>query len=398
MRGQRENPTVKTERIHRPLVVPVYLPAVLLGVSSQAILILLPLYVIDVGGSLAAASAAVGFRGLGMMAFDIPAGVLAARVGDKRVMLLAIVLLGAAQIGYTVTRDVYVIWLVAFINGAGASSFLLGRMSYITATCPPAIRGRVIAMLAGSMRTAALIGPLAGALIVEIAGYAAAFYTAAATSVVAFAIIAVFAKHERPLIRELKLRTVINLCLEYQSVFSTAGVAAITFMLMRSARTVLIPLIGTAVGLDIGAIGLIVSVSATVDIALFYPAGLIMDRYGRRATAVPSSALLALALATMAFASGFYSLLAVAVLAGIANGLSTGIVMTLGTDLAPAERRSEFLGLWRLLTDLGSAAGPMAIGMVVAIAPIGIASLTVAGLGALGSYVVYYYVEETLVK
>ena len=105
-----------------------------------------------------------------MMVFDIPAGVLAARVGDKRVMLLAIVLLGAAQIGYTVTRDVYVIWLVAFINGAGASSFLLGRMSYITATCPPAIRGRVIAMLAGSMRAAALIGPLAGALIVGIAG------------------------------------------------------------------------------------------------------------------------------------------------------------------------------------------------------------------------------------
>ena len=398
MRGQHEDPTVKTERIHGPLVVPVYLPAVLLGVSSQAILILLPLYVIDVGGSLAAASAAVGFRGLGMMAFDIPAGVLAARVGDKRVMLLAIVLLGAAQIGYTVTRDVYVIWLFAFINGAGASSFLLGRMSYITATCPPAIRGRVIAMLAGSMRVAALVGPLAGALIVEIAGYAAAFYTAAATSVVAFTIIAVFAKHERPLIRELKIRTVIDLCLEYQSVFSTAGVAAITFMLMRSARTVLIPLIGTAVGLDIGAIGLIVSVSATVDIALFYPAGLIMDRYGRRATAVPSSALLALALATMALASGFYSLLAVAVLAGIANGLSTGIVMTLGTDLAPAERRSEFLGLWRLLTDLGSAAGPLAIGMVVAIAPLGIASLTVAGLGALGSYVVYRYVEETLVK
>lgn len=253
-------------------------------------------------------------------------------------------------------------------------------------------------MLAGSMRAAALIGPLAGALIVEIAGYAAAFYTATATSVVAFAIIAVFAKHERPLIRELKLRTVINLCLEYQSVFSTAGVAAITFMLMRSARIVLIPLIGTAVGLDIGAIGLIVSVSATVDIALFYPAGLIMDRYGRRATAIPSSALLALSLATMAFANGFYSLLAVAVLAGIANGLSTGIVMTLGTDLAPAERRSEFLGLWRLLTDLGSAAGPMAIGMVVAIAPIGIASLTVAGLGAIGSYVVYYSVNETLVK
>jgi len=72
--------------------------------------------------------------------------------------------------------------------------------------------------------------------------------------------------------------------------------------------------------------------------------------------------------------------------------------MTLGTDLAPPERRSEFLGIWRLLTDLGATTGPMAIGAVVAIAPIGVASLTVAGLGALGSYVIYRFVEETLVK
>jgi len=379
-------------------MLPVYLPAMLLGVAAQAILILLPLYVIEVGGSLAAASAAVGCRGLGMMVFDVPAGVLAARFGDKTVMLLAIVLLGGAQFAFTLTEDVSLICVIAFVNGAGASSFLLGRMSYITAVCAPTARGRVIAMLAGSLRASALLGPLAGATLAGLAGYAATFYAAAGFSLLAFAVIAVFAGHERPLVRELKFRTVINLCVEYRRVFSTAGVAAVAFMLMRSARTVLVPLIGASLGLDVGAIGLIVSTSAAVDVALFYPAGLIMDKYGRRATAVPSSALFAISLAAMALASGFYSLLAVAALAGIANGLSTGIVMTLGTDLAPSERRSEFLGLWRLLTDFGTAAGPMAIGMVVAVAPIGVASLTIAGLGAAGSYVVYRFVEETLVR
>ena len=48
-----------------------------------------------------------------------------------------------------------------------------------------------------------------------------------------------------------------------------------------------------------------------------------------------------------------------ALLAGLANGLSSGIVMTLGTDLAPPGRRGEFLGVWRLLTDAGSVLGPM---------------------------------------
>lgn len=384
------------EKIHTPILLSMYLPAVLLGTAAQAILVLLPLYVIDVGGSLAAASAAVGCRGLGMMAFDIPAGILAARFGDKAVMLFAVLLLGSAQIAFTLTDNVALICLIAFINGAGASSFLLGRMSYITAACRPAIRGRVIAMLAGSMRVSALVGPLLGAAIVAIAGYHVAFYVAASSAIVAFAMIGLFATHEKPLSRDLKPSAITQLFVEHRRAFSTAGVAAIAFMLMRSARTVLIPLIGTAIGLDVGAIGLIVSAGAAIDVALFYPAGVLMDRYGRRATAVPSSAMMALSILAMAFASGFYSLLAVALFAGMANGLSTGIVMTLGTDLAPHGRRSEFLGLWRLLTDFGTAAGPMTISLVAAIAPLGLAVATVAVLGAGGSYLIYHKVEETL--
>jgi MFS family permease len=386
-----------SKNIHVPLILPVYLPGALLGTAAQAVLILLPLYVIDVGGSLAAASAAVGFRGLGMMAFDLPAGLLAARYGDKLVMLFAVLVIGGAQIAYAQTRDVALICLIAFANGAGSSSFLLGRMSYITSVCAPDARGRVIAILAGTMRGTALAGPLAGAALVEFAGFAFAFKVAAGTALVGLIAIAVFALHEQPIARDLRVRSMFRLIAEYRKVFSTAGIAAIAFMLMRSARTVLIPLIGTAIGLDVGAIGFIVSASATVDIALFYPAGLIMDKFGRRSTAVPSSALMALSIAALALATGFKSLLVVALLAGVANGLSTGIVMTLGTDLAPPDRRSEFLGMWRLLTDFGTAAGPLAIGLVVAVSPIGAACLTIAGLGAAGSYTIYRYVEETLV-
>jgi MFS family permease len=388
---------LNAEKIHAPVMLSIYLPGLLLGIAGQAVLILLPLYVIEVGGGLAAAATAVGFRGLGMMAFDIPAGILAARVGDKVVMLLAVAIVGGAHYAYSLTTDVHLIYLIAFLNGAGGSSFLLGRMSYVTSVARPEIRGRVIAMMAGIMRAAALLGPLAGAFLADAVGYPIAFSTAACCTLIAFVAVALFVEHERPVLRELRVRTVVDICVQYRTVFATAGVAAITFMLMRSARTVLLPLLGTSMGLDVATIGLVVSISALVDVALFYPAGLIMDKYGRRATAVPSSALLAVSMAAMAGVVGIKSLLAAAVLVGIANGLSTGIVMTLGTDLAPADRRSEFLGIWRLLTDVGTAAGPMAIGIVVAVAPISIACLSIAGLGALGSFVVYQYVEETLV-
>ena len=326
--------------IHRGVLFPVYLPAVFLGVPAQAVLILLPLYVLELGGSVAAASAVVGLRGVGMMVADIPAGMLAGRFGDRVVMLFAMILIGSAYLTYALVNEVSWFYLLAFINGAGSSTFLLGRMSYITAACSPRERGRVISMIAGSMRGAALLGPLAGAALAEFIGFEATFMCLAATVVLGFLCVAMTAIDDPPDLKKMRWRAVTDLAFEYRGVFATAGIASITFMLMRAARTVLIPLLGAELGLETTVIGLVVSVSAIIDVALFYPAGMIMDRHGRRATAVPSSILFAAALAALSLANDFYSLLAVAIVLGVANGLSTGIVMTLGTDLAPAARRA----------------------------------------------------------
>lgn len=383
--------------VHRRVFLPLYLPALLLGIPAQAAFMLLPLYVLDRGGSAATAAAVVGLRGLGMMAMDLPAGMLAARFGEKAIMLLAVSFIMLAFVGYGLADELGWFYLIAFLNGCGSSTFLLGRMSYVAAYCPAVERGRVIAMIAGSLRASALLGPLAGGALAHYAGYNATFLCASLSVLLALLCVFAFARGEAPAARELDWRTIPRLAIEYRRVFATAGVAAVSFMLMRESRTVLLPLLGASLGLDTRQIGTIVSASALVDIAFFYPAGVIMDRYGRRATAVPSSMLFVVTLAAMSLAQGYGSLLAVALAVGVANGMSTGIVMTLGTDLAPAARRSEFLGLWRLLTDAGTAAGPMAISALLAIAPLSIAALGVAALGALGSYVVYRYVEETLV-
>ena len=382
--------------VHRRVFLPLYLPALLLGIPAQAAFVLLPLYVLDRGGSAAAAAAVVGLRGLGMMAMDLPAGMLAARFGEKFVMLLAVSFIVLAFIGYGLADALGWFYLIAFLNGCGSSTFLLGRMSYVSAYCAAAERGRVIAMIAGSVRAAALLGPLAGGALAHYAGYTVTFLCAALSVLAALLCVFAFARAAAPATRALAWQTIPDLVVEYRRVFATAGVAAVSFMLMRESRSVLLPLLGAAAGLDAREIGTIVSASALVDIACFYPAGVAMDKYGRRATAVPSSMLFVVTLAAMTFAHDYYSLLAVALMVGVANGMSTGIVMTLGTDLAPADRRSEFLGVWRLLTDAGTAVGPMAISALVAVAPLSVAALGVATLGAMGSFVVYRYVEETL--
>ena len=53
-----------------------------MAVSQEALTILLPLYMLEIGASPAFAALVVGLRGFGVLLFDVPAGMLVARFGD----------------------------------------------------------------------------------------------------------------------------------------------------------------------------------------------------------------------------------------------------------------------------------------------------------------------------
>lgn len=53
---------------------------------------------------------------------------------------------------------------------------------------------------------------------------------------------------------------------------------------------------------------------------------------------------------------------------------------TLGSDIAPVERRSEFLGCWKVVPALGTLAGPLAVGSVAGHYSLDLASQCVAFL------------------
>jgi MFS family permease len=149
-------------------------------------------------------------------------------------------------------------------------------------------------------------------------------------------------------------------------VLATAGGSALVLQAMRATRQVLVPLFGQSVGLDVTMIGIVYSLSTVVDIALFYPSGVLADRYGRKWSAVPSMALYAVGLALLPLVTGLYSLLGVAMLLGFANGIGTGVVMIIGADLGRASgSQGQFLGLWRLIGDVGISAAPLLTGAVV---------------------------------
>ena len=144
------------------LLVPVYMPSLLMAVSQEALTILLPLYVLSLGASAAFAAWIMFLRGVGILLFDVPAGMLVARFGDKPVLIggLALLLVGLLTLG--VTANPWALGVAAVALGSGHAAWMLGRQSYLADICARHELGRAIAAMAGLQRGGALIGPVAG--------------------------------------------------------------------------------------------------------------------------------------------------------------------------------------------------------------------------------------------
>ena len=81
-----------------------------------------------------------------------------------------------------------------------------------------------------------------------------------------------------------------------------------------------------------------------------------------------------------------------------ANGLSSGTMMTLGSDLAPHSARGEFLGMWRLVGDGGVMGGPAVVGGIADLLSLPAAALVLSGAGLAAAGIFTFFVPETLVK
>lgn len=98
---------------------------------------------------------------------------------------------------------------------------------------------------------------------------------------------------------------------------------------------------------------------------LFYPAGWVMDHYGRAWVAFPVVASMTVGVALLPLTHSFATILAVSVVMAIGNGLGSGIVMTMGADTAPTVGRAQFLGGWRLVGDIGGTSAPLVVAALV---------------------------------
>ncbi|MEU0094351.1 MFS transporter [Kribbella sp. NPDC006257] len=334
------------------VAVPAFGPTVLNAVGQGAVLPVVALSALQLGASVGFAAFLVGVLGIGQFAGSLPAGALVVRIGERRALLVAASVSAVAWLMAMVVRTPWLLGFALLVAGLAGAVFSLARQSYVTEVVPIELRARALSTLGGVSRIGVFIGPFLGAAAGHFWGIAAAYGVGVAGSL-------------------------------------SAGAIA------RAARTSLIPLWGEQVGLSATDTSIVFGITNGIEMLLFYPAGLVMDRFGRVWIAVPATLLLGLGMLTLPLSSALPGVLAVGVLMAVGNGLGSGIVKTLGADAAPAQLRAQFLGGWTFCAEFGSVVGPILISAITFVAPLAAACLalgvlTVAGTGWLARWVPQY--------
>lgn len=372
----------------RALVASTYLPTFLAEIGVGAILPLLTLSLLDFGSPATVASLGVGLYSLGRLIASPFVGALVERLGSTRASMAALGLLGVGALACAAAPGVLPFLAGAVVFGAGHAAVHVSRQAQVDDLVADHQRARALTTLAGLWRVANFVGPLLGAAVIVAVGLSWTYVMSAgfiAAGMVALRLAPAWrrrhyrhAPEHRVGLAEVVRHTAPTL--------RTLGIAVVLTGALRQLRNVVIPLWGAHLGLDDHTISVIFSISAAVDMVLFVPAGYVMDRWGRKWTAVPSSLLLAAGTVMLLGTSDAVGLAIAGMVLGLGNGWGSGVLMTLAGDVAPARGRAMFIGLWMALQDAGGLLGPVLLSVGTAIAfPLGFGAAGVVGVATAGA-------------
>ena len=381
------------------LLFTVHVPNLILSFASGLLIPVLPLFVGEFGIGYGLIGLALAGEAIGTLVTDLPAGILLRQFDRKWVMVVGVALVGGSVLALVWTSAVWQVILLRIFAGAGSALWNLSRHAFITEVTHLRRRGRELALFGGLSRAGMFVGPAVGGLVAGVFGLRSTFLLHAllAAVVLGVAFAAIRRAERRPAVRSSSGTALARVFRDYSRVLAPAGLGQLLAQTIRAGRRVIIPLYGADVlGLGVEAVGWVVSAAALLDMAMFYPAGLVMDRFGRKYAIVPSFLIQGIGMALIPVAGSFAGLLVVGGLIGIGNGLGSGSMMTLGADLAPKEALGEFLGIWRLIGDSGSSTGPLFVGIIAAAVGLSLTAPLIGVIGLGAATIFTFRVPETL--
>lgn len=399
------------------IALPAFLPTLLFSIGEGAIIPIIPTVAHSMGATLAIAGLIAAMIMVGEVVGDIPSGWLVARIGERSAMIggAAVAVVGLAIA--TFAPNPLVLGVGILLVGISTAVFALARHAFMTSFVPQHVRARALSTLGGTFRAGYFVGPFIAAGVIALTGSTTGVFwvdiVGCLGAVVVLLVVqdpsdalgAARARHSELAQRDGRqgdagssssglFRTIAA----NRGVLGRLGTSAGLIGAVRASRQVILPLWAVSIAVSDANTALVIGIAGALDFALFYTSGWVMDRFGRLATALPSMVGLGVAHLLLAFSFGlpgrFVWFVTVAMFMSVANGIGSGILMTLGSDLADKRNPAPFLGAWRFTADAGSALAPLLVAVLTGVATLAVASGVMGVLGLVGAGMLLRYVPR----
>lgn len=350
-----------------------------------AIVPVIALYARSFGVLQAAIGVAIAMYGLARFLVAVPVGKLTDVLGRRAALALGGVVTAAGNLLCACAPNFATFVAARFVAGAGAALVLIAGQIVLADITTPERRGRVMAIYQGVFLFAVGVGPYPGGLLAERFGLAAPFVVYAAAGVLASgiawlqipdtrapAVSAEAATTLPPFTAQVRLLTahpgflLVSLVGLMNAVVRTGALFNVVPVLARDRL-----LLGT------DRIGFGLALSSVVGLLLAYPAGVLVDRYGRKTIIVPATAAAGVSMLLFLTATSYAGFLTGCVVWSVAVGVSGAAPAAYAADVAPHGMNAAAMSTYRMLSDLGYVVGPVALGAVTDFAG-GDAALTTA--------------------
>ena len=371
-----------------------------------AIIPTLPLYAQSFGVSYSAIGATIAIYGLARFLIAIPTGRLADRFGRRPALALGGLVSAVGNL-WSALASGYVEFLVArFVSGAGATLVLTSGIVILADISTPAVRGRMMAIYQGAFLFAVGIGPYPGGVLAEHFGLAAPFFAYAVAGVVV-GLIAWFAVAESrdplagvsasgvtaPL---LSVLTQLRILTAEVGFLLVCVIAFINAVVRTGVMFNIVPVLGRdRLDLTASEIGFGMAIGSVLGLALAYPCGVLVDRYGRKMIIVPATLLTGVAMLLFFGASSYAWFVLASIVWGVASATGGAAPSAYAADTAPAGMNASAMSSYRMLADAGYVVGPLAFGLTVDLYGVSAALLVATVLLVAVSVVFARYAPET---
>jgi MFS transporter, DHA1 family, multidrug resistance protein len=354
---------------------------VMMGVSI--ISPILPAYALTFGVSLALVGLLVSGFGISRMFLNIPAGILGARFGMRRLMLLGLVIIAISSILAGLAVNYPMLLMARVAEGAGSALYTTTSIIAVSRLAPRESRGAHLSLYLSMFLVGTSLGPVVGGLVSQQFGLNAPFLVYGLCGATSFLMV-LFWITDVPAVPEetgtITRGQLKRLLFSFELLSIYLATFAI-FVMRQGLMNTIVPLYAEYnLSISQAALGLMLTVSALGNLVTMAIAGPLTDRYGRKWFMITALVLVAALIFAIPLAHDAVTLTVILGLMGLAVGMS-GPVAAWITDVAEPRDLGGAMGLFRTIGDLGFVIAPVMLAALAGEAgkPVGLLPFIVAG-------------------